>query len=409
MMPMNSYNRDDDTKTAVDRLETLLDKIYPDPSPDIFTLTDFTNRYPLTGLGDLAIREIEQSVRINNSLNNYTQIGLCEFHIGLIYLFWGDFRGAMTQFNSARKKWGFAGAGTTASLCFLAEGYANYLALHYEEALRCYGLAERAVARINSKRNEFYYNEIVAYIQEAHEDAREAIWQRMRAKPSTAETKESTDDTEDAPPSETASEPINRMTTPPPESQVRPTSQIVDPAPANNIAADSKENHAVAAPMFKTHLPVTIDVPFPGHLQSDPNYVWYQVENRSDNILYHDLCEGDWLLVNTQPIAGINVQAEESLLVIMDEDIDNAIHIRPDRVTGPYHRIYLATCKNLVGSFKKDPESGEITFTNVNVTFSSPDQQISVQWSAILGIVVGFWRNKPNGIAPINFDGQNSS
>ncbi len=405
MMPLKSYNHDDETKTAVDRLESLLDKIYPDPSPDIFTLNDFTNRYPLTGLGDLAIREIEQSIRINNSLNNYTQIGLCEFHIGLIYLYWGDFRGAMTQFNSARKKWGFAGADTTASLCYLAEGYANYLALHYEESLRCYGLAERAVSRINIKRNESYHDQIVNYIEDAHDLAREAIWLRMRAKPTAeehAETKES-DKKE-----QTASEPIIHMATPAgSDSHPPPASATKKPQQTEKREEETAEESSLQVPMFQTHLPVTTDVPFPGHLQSDPNYVWYQVESRTDTVLYHDLCDGDWLLVNTQPIAGENVQAEEPLLVIMEQELDNAIHIRPDKLTQPYQRIYLATCKNLVGSFKKDPESGKITFTNVNVTFSSPDQQISVQWSAILGIVVGFWRRNANRLASLNLDGKN--
>lgn len=401
MIPLKSYDHDDETKTAVDRLESLLNKIYPDPSPDIFTLSDFTNRYPLTGLGDLAIREIEQSIRINNSLNNYTQIGLCEFHIGLIFLYWGDFRGAMTQFNSARKKWGFAGADTTASLCYLAEGYANYLALHYEESLRCYGLAERAVSRINIKRNESYYDQIVHYIEDAHDLAREAIWLRMRAKPTPEERVETEEDSAEK---EIASESINQMVTPTPESP--PRASTMKPQQAGK-SEEAEEEPSLQVPMFQTHLPVTTDIPFPGHLQSDPNYVWYQVENRADTVLYHDLCDGDWLLVNTQPIAGENVQAEEPLLVIMDQELDNAIHIRPDKLTQPYQRIYLATCKNLVGSFKKDPESGKITFTNVNVTFSSPDQQISVQWSAILGIVVGFWRRKAHMLAPLNLDGKN--
>ena len=405
-IPIKSYERDEKTRTAVDQLRILLNDIYAEPSPDIFTLDDFINRYPLTGLGELAIREIEQSRRINNSINDYAQIALCDFHVGLIFLYWGDFRGAINQFNSARKKWSFSGPTPTNALCYFAEGLANYLALHYEEALRCYGLGERALELVDAQNYDFFCREISAYIRDAQLTVRNAIWASVRARPAAA--------TQTARQANTARQTGQPVAAAPSE-PAAPVSQMADTPyvhsapsstpPPSRQDDDANDEPIEAAPMPQTNLPSSTRVPIPGHGKPTANYTWYQVESQPNNQLYGDIQDGDWLLVQNLLVPKTTVQANEPILVSMQQTMGNAIHIRPDNLARPFQRIYLAKYDDLVGTFSRDPATGKITFQSqdptIKVTFSSQDRQISVQWSAILGIVVGFWRNNLNGLASI--------
>ena len=92
---------------SVTLLSDLLACLYPEPGPDILTLDDFRLRYRLTGLGPLAVSAIQQAQRINRDTGRFNEIGLCEFHVGLIYLDWADFQGAIEQFRAARLQWSF--------------------------------------------------------------------------------------------------------------------------------------------------------------------------------------------------------------------------------------------------------------------------------------------------------------
>ena len=100
--PQPTYDNNVGIRTAVNRLTELLEWLYPDPSPDIFTVRDYRNRYPFTRLGALATGDIDRYRRINRAIGNHVQLGLCEYHVGLIYLHEGDFRGAVQQFDLAR-------------------------------------------------------------------------------------------------------------------------------------------------------------------------------------------------------------------------------------------------------------------------------------------------------------------
>ena len=386
-VPATSYENHEGTRTAVDHLRILLNELYSDPNPDIFTLNDFINRYPLTGLGDLATREIEQSQRINKSLNNYTHQGLCEFHVGLIYLYWGDHRGAAKQFDLARKNWSFAREVATSSLCYFAQGLSNSLALHYEDALRFYSLSEDALKRVSLKRHEFYLQEITTYIQSAQTQTRDAIWARLRAKPANeAAPKQAT--TQTPPPPRTnppkSAPPKSAPPKPDPSDMPQPPDT---PQPVSPVSTSPEKEGSILPPT--THLP---SMPLPGHHQPDQGYVWYQVEKSVTGNLFDDVLDGDWLLVNTTLADDMNVEKNEFVLVSMEKDLGNATRIRSNRATGPFKRIYLAkNDTNFIGAFDRDLETGDVSL--IKVTFSSQDQQISVQWSAIIGVVEGFWRN----------------
>ncbi len=134
---------------TVELLTRLVRMLYPNRRDlDIVTVEDVQRRYPLTGLGVPAMRAIEQSQRIVRATNDYHLIGLCEFHVGLIYLHWEDNRGAAQQFAEARRQWSFVNATAAVCLALFAEGRAQEFAHHHESAMTSYGKIEQRLPRI---------------------------------------------------------------------------------------------------------------------------------------------------------------------------------------------------------------------------------------------------------------------
>ena len=129
-----TYDNNSAIRTAVNKLTELLEWLYPEPSPDIFTVRDYRNRYPFTRLGRLATADIDRYQRINRAVGSHVQIGLCEYHIGLIYLHEGAFRGAVQAFDLARQQWSFVNEPVAVSLTYLGRAVAQQLADHYELA-----------------------------------------------------------------------------------------------------------------------------------------------------------------------------------------------------------------------------------------------------------------------------------
>lgn len=176
----NAFDADARTRQAVNQLTVLLDILHPEPGPDIYTLQDFVYRHPFTGLGELATREIEQAQRINRALGDYLHIGLCELNIGQIYLYWGDYRGAVSQFSLARRQWSFINKPTSVSLAYFAEGNAQELAYHYESALSSYIQAQQSLSRIKfsppAPSDQQFVEFISDYLADAQKRVRQNIW-----------------------------------------------------------------------------------------------------------------------------------------------------------------------------------------------------------------------------------------
>lgn len=168
-----SYNNNPQTRVAVHRLQELLELLHPDPTPDVFTLNSLQYRYKLhENMNLAAIRDIEQSQRINRALGDYRQSGLNEFHIGLIYLYWGECYAAEKQFEMSRRHWSMD-HGQVADLCLslFGRGYAQGLAHHYETAMVSLGKAGRCLERMpqpTSVQMNFYAR-MLPYLRGAQE------------------------------------------------------------------------------------------------------------------------------------------------------------------------------------------------------------------------------------------------
>ena len=162
-------------------LGDLLNLLYPPPpNPDIITLEDVLNRYRLTGLGVPAITALQQAQRIVRAGKDYSQIGLCEFHIGLIYLYWGHSLAAVQQFAEARRQWSFADETAAICLSYFAQGQAQYWALHYESAMGCYHKTEQWLPRLKlvppSANLDEFVTRMTELLHEAQAMLREKMW-----------------------------------------------------------------------------------------------------------------------------------------------------------------------------------------------------------------------------------------
>ncbi len=139
----------DGTRASVEQLNELLNMLYGRPeSPDLITLDDVLRRYRLTALGKPAMTAIDQSRRMVRAIGDYEQIGLCEFHIGLIFLYWGDGRGAAQQFMAARQQWSFTDHTAAVSLAHYAASVAQRHVFEHEKAMRQLGKVKQLLPRI---------------------------------------------------------------------------------------------------------------------------------------------------------------------------------------------------------------------------------------------------------------------
>lgn len=159
-------------------LNDLVQRLHPDPSPDVLTLDSYRYRYPLSGRS--AERAIAQSQRINRRAGNYVQAGLCEFHIGLIYLHTHAPHGARQQFELARQQWAFVTAPASMALAYLAEGVANQLLHRVEAAMRCFTQVEQWLPRITFAANrtdqDAFVTAVRAYLSQYRSEVRDHLW-----------------------------------------------------------------------------------------------------------------------------------------------------------------------------------------------------------------------------------------
>lgn len=349
-------------QSVVDTLHDLIRMLFPEPSLDVFTLEAFLFRHKLTGLGENAIRSIEQSRRISRQINNYQQAGLCEFHIGLIYLAVGDVRGARQQFETARQQWSFIYDPAAVGLALFAEGAAQQLAFHYEAAMACYAKAGQWLPRIRfappSHYPDRFLDRLTNVLQAYQQALRDRLWP---VEPESEVEEEATTAVSHRSPDETADRP---HTTPPPIVRL-------DQAAVEQAAVEQPAVEQPAVPLI-----------IPGHQQIAPDYEWYLIERQPEADFFPaDVQKGGWLLVHKSPPR----HAGELVLVVVSDSngTQGRVLVKPLTAKRPYPRIYLAWLEETDGSFNFD-ENGAVTF--------SPEiRQVPVTLQEILGVVVGFW------------------
>lgn len=373
---------------AVDALHHAIMMLFPDPNPDIFTLDNYQFQYKLrTGLKKTAIRTIEQSQRINRQSGNYQRAGLCEFHIGLIYLDAADFRGARQQFAQARHQWSFVHEPAAETLSFVAEGVAHHLSHHYEAAMACYSKANQSLPRLRFALPAHYkdkvYDSLAEYVDRYQTMLRGQMWpeadERAVEEPEADEIED--DEAEKAFP---LGKPTPASPTPVPP---QPTPVFTNEQP--DESAPQKVDSIAAPPIINYDTKTT---PIPEHQYVGAEYEWFLIDKQPKSGFFPlDVQQGGWLLAHKEP----SLRTGELVLVLGREDYrvlnGRLITMSPARSRAA-PLIYLAWLEEIATN---SPSETNLTLANTDAQYHikiSPDmEQITIPRQDIVGIVVGFW------------------
>jgi hypothetical protein len=269
-------------------LDRLLKVLFPEPiSLDIITVENVVSRYPLTGLGAPALAAIEQSQRIVRARGNNGQIGLGEFHIGLIFLHWDDCRAAANQFAVARQPWSLANDYPAMCLAHYAQGLGLYHSYHNEAAMLQFGRAERLLGRpavgAQAERFAALSEEMRSLLRIAQETLRESLWPREQAATETLKT--------------------GYLTVPPqtPRGADQPQRADESPRPADQSAARPEWTKRVPLPISNLPggLSDAVRGPVPGHITTDDRFGWYMIAEKKGSFL-PAVTSGTWLLADRE-------------------------------------------------------------------------------------------------------------
>jgi len=271
---------------AVLGLERLLDSLFPGPpSLDCVTIDDVQRRYPLTGLGAPALTAIEQSQRIVRARGDFSQTGLGEFHIGLIYFQWADYRAAANQFALARQSWTLAGDHSANCLTHFAQGLALYNAYHHEPAMLQFGRAERllnrAVHGAGAARHAALADKLRPLLTAAQVALREDLWPK------------------DEPPADGKGPAPGRATSR--AGVAAPAPPIVQPEVQRVFERGPRPSEWAPRPLSNLHRPrgEGPSGPVPGHVPVDERFGWYIIADRRGNFL-PTIAPGTWLLADSE-------------------------------------------------------------------------------------------------------------
>lgn len=364
-------------REAVAVLERLLKILYPEePSLDILTVRNIRERYPLTELGAPALAAIEQSRRIVRARADYEQVGLSEFHVGLIYLYWDDSRAAANQFALARQPWSLINDTAAICLAHYAEGLGLFHSYHNEAAMLQYGRAERLLERIASaarvERLAALEKEMRPLLTIAQATLRESLWpaeQRpaealqagyLTVPPATAGAGEPA-----AGPQPPATAPA--ATAPPATTRPEWARRVM---PASKLSGSLSD--APAAPV-------------PGHVAIDDRFTWYRIVEKRDNFL-PNIAPGMWLLADREVderLAG----GGEYVVVGSARPGLGSITVQPVTLSSAVPHCYLGYRQAAEG------EAGAAKFV------LDASGRAAAENALVLAVVEGFWYGL-NGHAP---------
>lgn len=272
-------------REAVAVLNRLLALLFPEPnSLDIITVDDILRRYPLTGLGAPALAAIEQSQRILRARGEYGQVGLGEFHIGLVYLYWGDTRAAAGQFALARQPWSLASDSPAICLAHYAQGLALYHAFHNESAMMQFSRAERCLGRPQlgpqAERFQLLATEMRPLLTIAQETLRQSMWPEDRSPESVKN---------------------DYLTLPARMTGREQAGEGADGRPPAGFVRMAEAGDTPSVPRPISNMPGgdanLLRGPVPGHIATDDRFEWFVVTERKSDFLPH-VAVGAWVLAD---------------------------------------------------------------------------------------------------------------
>jgi len=394
-------------------LQLLVEILYPEPGVvDILTLDQFIFRYKFSGLGATAVADMERAQRITRSVGDHDQIGLAEFHIGLIDLHWGQFWGAIKYFEDAHRHWQFAKHDPAVSLAQFAQGICQHHAYHYEQSLANYGKVQRILTKIESNGAPppaEFLPEIKSKLDACREDVVQKIRTLGEGEPTMfrvpiqemeppvtitsddlATKEETTVSSSPITPSHYSDRASGMPSAPLPISHLPPVAGSESQINQENVV-DELETVGDAGPVISDKSPI------PQHINQSDALVWYHVAAREEFEEFLPAILADTvLLVDTR--TDLYICDEGDLVIVNQADAEGSIPLKPQQEVPerPFTRIYLAEVDEQL-SFIRDPETGEIQFRSnnaeevgkVKITANQADFPIFAE--EIIGIVIGIW------------------
>ena len=355
---------------AVRELEVLLALLFPDtPLADCITVDDVLRLYRFSGLSVATLRAIEQSQRIVRARGDYAMLGVCEFHIGLIYFTWSDPRAAANQFLLARQSWTLAGDHPGKCLGHFAQGLALAEALHYEPAMLQYGRAERLLSQPPrhgpaATRHGALEEALRPLLLAAQAAARARLWPYEGSDPAAAGSADGANQTTGG------ATPPPRGATPPPRAEAAASD---DAAPIDNLLRSGVVSNLRGAQARR-------ESPIPGHTFLDGRYAWYAVADRRGDFL-SSIAAGIWLLADNELDDAVNGRV---LVIVGSRQAGlGSISLRPFGPSTVTQSLYLGFRDSGVGGGR--PIASAQLFLNSGDSVSGSDVQV-------LGVVRGFWQ-----------------
>ncbi len=363
-------------REAAKDLRRLLDVLFNDPpSLDIVTVEDIQQRYRLTGLGAPALAAIEQSQRIIRARGDYNQVGLAEFHIGLIYLHWGDCRAAAGQFAVARQPWTLVGDVPALCLAHYAQGLGLYHAYHNESAMLRFSRVERMLEHpptgTHAERFGRLSDELRPLLTITQRVLRDILWpmEQQAAEPQLGGQAERP--TEVPPP---AGEPGTEPAT---EAELAP-----DPMPSTTDQPISRPQWAKRVPPPISNLSGVLSEslrgPVPGHITADDRFGWYMIGDNKGDFL-PSLSSGTWLLADRDVDEHRSSGREYVVIGSTRSDLGSVV-VQPVSHSSAMPYCYLGYRV----ADEAAPENSRVFLDGTNEPLGAGD-------ALVLAVVEGFW------------------
>lgn len=349
---------------TIEQLQELLNLLYiPTDSDDMLTSDDVD-----APRGE-AIAVITQWRRIMRASRNYDNMGLFEFHVGLIYLKDKQIQLAAQYFIDARRLWSFVDRTAASCLTYFAEASCLQLVRDNETAMIVCGRGLRCLdryMRFGVRTNQIEFVErLRAYLEAEQRILRERLRQRL-GEQTTGPGTHPPPGSEDGETTERA-EPEPESTTGPPDTSIYDTPAVQSP---------------IVNPAFG--MPHHYNTPIPGHLLQDEELVWFEVyERRPDNFEEEILI--DTYILARKIDASTNIKPH-SYVVSRYNDGGGSIRLKRFGESAIGTRIYLGAFTTAITTKFTRDAAGKVKFS------SDHEVDFDLIREDILGIVVGIWR-----------------
>lgn len=358
---------------VAEMLEEMVEHLFPYSdieSPEVIWLRNIKARYPLTKLGRPARQALDQAQRINRSQRRHDQLGLCEYQIGLIYLYYqSDCHFAAAQFSEARRQWRFVDQSAAVCLTHFAQGLVHFHEQEYEAALDQYSRAEQLMRRVRFGSRQAarkFLDELTPKLTEARRELLAAMWPPETEPP--------------APPP--VDPPTSNMS-----EQRQATGSSADEQPAAQEGRPPRPPGAVRPPFSQMERPV----PVPAHILQSDQYVWYEVVASDHAQVASELPDGTCLLVEQTAAVG---PGKGVILTDGQDGVRTGIAVQPygiKETSVVLGRIcFLGT---VVGTQRIEKGKFSVNMQTGKLALDVEEQRrIEIDESRIVGVVVGVWQ-----------------